>query len=213
MLPSTSLNDQLRQEILRARSRIYQIGASTPLDAIDTDVIGFKLDLKREDCSTIHAYKWRGAYNCMAQLVESGLQTSVVTASAGNHAQGGIKVAAKLQIQAHIFMPLSTPRMKQTAVRKHGSKWVKVHLAGDTYDQASHQAHNYASEHQVPYIHAYDDLAVMAGQGTLADEIVMAGKAPTIMHFCKSAVVEWQLLVLAGSNSTSSRSILLVSRV
>lgn len=183
MLPSASLIDQLRQEILRARSRIYQIGTPTPLDTIESHEIGCQLDLKREDCSSIHAYKWRGAYNSMAQLAESGSPSSVVTASAGNHAQGVALAAAKLQIQAHIFMPLSTPRMKQTAVRKHGGKWVKVHLAGDTYDQASHRAHKYASEHQAPYIHAYDDLAVMAGQGTLADEIVMAGQGPYAYAF------------------------------
>jgi threonine dehydratase len=81
-------------------------------------------------------------------------------------------------MQAHIFMPLSTPRMKQNAVLKHGAQRVEVHLVGDTYDQASHLAHAYANKHQLPYIHAYDDLAVMAGQGTLADEIVLAGQGP-----------------------------------
>lgn len=178
MLPSKQLIEQLRQEIVLARSRVYQVGAPSPLDSLYLDDPGCHLDLKREDQSPIHAYKWRGAYNCMAQRAKSESLSSVVTASAGNHAQGVALAAAKLQVSAHIFMPLSTPRMKQTAVRKHGGRWVEVHLLGDTYDQASKLAHAYAQEHQVPYIHAYDDLAVMAGQGTLADEIVMAGNGP-----------------------------------
>ena len=177
-MSSSVLIDRLRQEILLARSRVYQIGSPTPLDSVYTDELGFHLDLKREDCSSIHAYKWRGAYNSMVQLTKTGSQTSVVTASAGNHAQGVALAAAKLHIPAHIFMPRSTPRMKQVAVRTHGGRWIEVHLAGDTYDQASHQAHAYAREQHASYIHAYDDLHVMAGQGTLADEIVMADQGP-----------------------------------
>lgn len=177
-MKSASLIDQLRQQILLARSRVYQVGTPTPLDCIHMDDPAFELFLKREDLSPIHAYKWRGAYNCMAQLANSGSPSRVVTASAGNHAQGVALAAAKLNMRAHIFMPLSTPRMKQAAVLKHGAQQIEVHLVGDTYDQASQLAHAYANEHQLSYIHAYDDLAVMAGQGTLADEIVMAGQGP-----------------------------------
>jgi len=175
-MESESLIRSLRQEILFARRRIYEIGQPTPLDIIEME--NLTLFVKREDLSPIHAYKWRGAYNCMAQLTPEQLAKGVVTASAGNHAQGVAIVARKLGTKATIFMPVSTPQMKQVAVRKHGGDRVDIYLTGDSYDEASAAAHDYAAEKEVQYIHAYDNLAVMAGQGTLADEIIMSGKGP-----------------------------------
>lgn len=176
-----SLTRTLRQEILHARRRIYEVGHATPLESIELDDLS--IYVKREDLSPIHAYKWRGAYNCMAQLSDQQLSNGVVTASAGNHAQGVALAAQKLHIQATIFMPLATPRMKQVAVKQHGGSHVEIRLIGDTYDAASSAAHAYAKQHDLTYIHAYDDIAVMAGQGTLADEIVMSGKGPFDVAF------------------------------
>jgi threonine dehydratase len=175
-MKSESLTRTLRQEILFARHRIYEIGQVTPLDFIELDDLS--IFVKREDLSPIHAYKWRGAYNRMAQLTADELRNGLVTASAGNHAQGVALAARKLGTHATIFMPLATPRMKQVAVKKHGGEHVEIRLVGDTYDASSAAGHVYADENGVTYIHAYDDLAVMAGQGTLADEIVMSGKGP-----------------------------------
>jgi len=172
----TSLISDLRREILRARQRVYEVGQATPLDEIRLSEEGIDLFVKREDLSTIHAYKWRGAYNRMAQLTAEELQRGVVTASAGNHAQGVALAAKHLGTQATIYMPLSTPKMKQQAVRQHGESNVTICLVGDTYDAASEAAHACAKTENKTYIHAYDDLAVMAGQGTLAEEIVLAGK-------------------------------------
>jgi threonine dehydratase len=180
-MESESLTRTLRQEILFARRRIYEVGQATPLESIELDDLS--LFIKREDLSPIHAYKWRGAYNSMAQLSAEQLTNGVVTASAGNHAQGVALAAKKLGTQATIFMPLATPRMKQVAVKQHGGPNVEIRLTGDTYDAASAAAHTYAEEHDVTYIHAYDDIAVMAGQGTLADEIVMSGKGPFDVAF------------------------------
>jgi threonine dehydratase len=177
-MDSESLQRRLRQEILRARRRIYEIGEATPLDAIAMKEPEFELFIKREDASKIHAYKWRGAYNRMAQLSPDELAKGVVTASAGNHAQGVALAARNLGTQAIIYMPLSTPRMKQRAVQRHGGKRVEIRLCGDSYDAASAAALICADEDGRSYIHAYDDLAVMAGQGTLADEIVMSEKGP-----------------------------------
>ncbi len=176
-----SLTRTLRQEILFARRRIYEIGQATPLESIELDDLS--IFVKREDLSPIHAYKWRGAYNRMAQLTADELKAGIVTASAGNHAQGVALAAKKLGTQATIFMPLATPRMKQVAVKQHGGSNVEIRLIGDTYDAASAAAHAYAKEQDLSYIHAYDDLAVMAGQGTLADEIVMSGKGPFDVAF------------------------------
>ena len=177
-MKTEALIRSLRREILFARRRIYEIGKPTPLELIRVSDPAFDLFVKREDISPIHAYKWRGAYNRMAQLSADELKLGVVTASAGNHAQGVALSACKLGTQAIIFMPLSTPRMKQVAVKQHGGDNVEVRLCGDSYDAASEAAHACAAADGKTYIHAYDDLAVMAGQGTLADELVMSGKGP-----------------------------------
>jgi len=171
------MKERLLQEILFARQRVYSLGEPTPLQELDWNG-PCQVFVKREDLSPINAYKWRGSYNRMAVLTPEELEKGVVTASAGNHAQGVALAARKLGTTATIFMPLSTPQMKQHAVRKHGGKHVDIRLEGDSYDAASERAHLLAKETGKTYIHAYDDLYVMAGQGTLADEIVMSGKGP-----------------------------------
>ncbi|MEM8867778.1 MAG: pyridoxal-phosphate dependent enzyme [Verrucomicrobiota bacterium] len=180
-MSTESLIRSLRQEIVFARQRIYDVGQKTPLQEITLE--DFSLFVKREDISPINAYKWRGAYNRIAQLADAERAKGVVTASAGNHAQGVALAAHRLQIKATIFMPLATPRMKRVAVEKLGGDWVEIILLGDTYDAASSAAHQFAETHSQAYIHAYDDLAVMAGQGTLADEVVMSGKGPFDIAF------------------------------
>jgi len=167
-----SLED-LFQEILKARQRVYEIGRPTPLQRLNPDE---NLFIKREDLSPIHAYKWRGAYYRMSLLSDDEKVHGVVCASAGNHAQGVALSARKLGTQAEIFMPRSTPMMKQEAVRTLGGDSVNVRLDGDSYDDAARSAHACAETSGKTFIHPYDDLAVMAGQGTLADEIVMSGE-------------------------------------
>ena len=116
---------KLREEILFARRRVYEIGEPTPLQQIDTED-GLSLFVKREDLSPINAYKWRGAYNCIAQLDPAARSRGVITASAGNHAQGVALAAHQLGIKALIYMPVSTPRMKHTAVKRHGGDQVEI---------------------------------------------------------------------------------------
>jgi len=127
--------DDLFQEILKARQRVYEAGQPTPLERlplpIDADVF-----IKREDVSPVHSFKWRGAYNRMAALTDADRKRGVVASSAGNHAQGVAVAARKLGVHATIFMPTSAPMMKQVAVREHGGDAVKVVLEGDTYDEA-----------------------------------------------------------------------------
>ncbi|MDF1660048.1 MAG: pyridoxal-phosphate dependent enzyme [Verrucomicrobiales bacterium] len=168
---------QLRREILFARERVYQIARPTPLERID-DFGTAEVFIKREDLSPIKAYKWRGAYNRMAILSSEEKTRGVVTASAGNHAQGVALAAAALGIDALVYMPLTTPLVKQRAVAKHGGDRVEVILSGDSYDEACNAALEHAKQAELVYIHAYDDLHVMAGQGTLADEVVMSGEGP-----------------------------------
>ena len=170
------LDRRLRQEILFARERVYRFGQPTPLEALPLD--GIDLRVKREDLSPIKAYKWRGACNRMAVLTPVERAAGVVTASAGNHAQGVALAARALGVRARIHMPRSTPKVKQSAVRQHGGDQVEIVLSGDSYDDAVTAARTYAAASGAIYIHAYDDLLVMAGQGTLADEVVLSGHGP-----------------------------------
>lgn len=167
----------LFQEILEARQRVYMVGEPTPLERI-TVPGGSHVHLKREDLSPIHAYKWRGAYNRMAMLKAAEYEAGVVAASAGNHAQGVALAAKRLGVHATIYMPMSTPRMKQVAVERHGGDAVRVMLVGDTYDDAAAAARDYCQEQGSTFVHPYNDYAVMGGQGTLADEVVMSGQGP-----------------------------------
>lgn len=157
-----------------ARQRVYEISTATPLEPLNLGVEAEVL-LKREDLSPIHAYKWRGAYNRMAVLGPEERRRGVVAASAGNHAQGVALAARKLGIRALIYMPVSTPRMKQVATQEHGAGQVDIVLHGDTYDEAAGEALRVTREEKKTFIHPYDDLVTMGGQGTLADEAVMAG--------------------------------------
>lgn len=175
---NTALKDQLLQEILRARTRVYRVGNPTPLQQIRIPEIDATIYIKREDLSPINAYKWRGAYNCTAVLNESKGIKTVVAASAGNHAQGVALAAKLLGLQAKIFMPLPTPLMKQRAVKLHGGDHVEIILIGDTYDQASDAAKKYTAEHGYAYVHPFDDIYTMAGQATIADELVLSGEGP-----------------------------------
>lgn len=172
------LERQLRQEILFARERVYRFGKPTPLEKLELAGPGPEIWIKREDLSPIKAYKWRGACNRMAVLSPLEAKRGVVTASAGNHAQGVALAAKTLGIKARIYMPRSTPKVKQAAVLKHGESFVEIHLAGDSYDDAVSAARADEADTGAVYVHAYDDLQVMAGQGTLADEVVLSGHGP-----------------------------------
>lgn len=174
--------DRLFTEILQARTRVYRAGSPTPLQRISVPCIedntGAQIFVKREDLSPINAYKWRGAYNCTAVLSETHGAKCVVAASAGNHAQGVALAVRMLGIEAKIYMPLSTPQMKQKAVRLHGQGHVEIILVGDTYDQASEAAREFAAQENLPYVHPFDDLYTMAGQATIADEVILSNDGP-----------------------------------
>ncbi len=173
-----SLKEQLFAEILRARTRVYRVGAPTPQQKISVPELDCEIFIKREDLSPINAYKWRGAYNCTAVLNETKGVKTVVAASAGNHAQGVALGARLLGLQAKIFMPLPTPMMKQKAVKLHGQDNVEIILTGDTYDQASAEAKAYTEKNNYAYVHPFDDIYTIAGQATIADEIVLSGDGP-----------------------------------
>ncbi|MEH6346173.1 MAG: threonine ammonia-lyase, biosynthetic [Bermanella sp.] len=125
--------------------------------------------IKREDEQPVYSFKCRGAYNCIVKKTPEELAKGIVTASAGNHAQGVALSAQKLGIKATIVMPRTTPEIKVASVRARGGKVV---LHGDTFDEAFVHSQKLVEEKGMTYIHPYDDPDVIAGQGTVAMEIL-----------------------------------------
>ena len=131
--------------------------------------LGNRILLKREDTQQVFSFKLRGAYNKIRQLSDEDRKRGVITASAGNHAQGVALAAQKLQIPAVIVMPKTTPDIKVSSVRDFGGDVV---LHGNTYDDAYLKAQQLASQNKQVFVHPYDDLDVIAGQGTIAKELL-----------------------------------------
>ena len=152
-------------------SRVYEVADETPLTRAATlsQRLGVDVRLKREDLQSVFSFKLRGAYNKISQLPADELARGVVTASAGNHAQGVALAAQRLGIKATIVMGRNTPSIKVNAVRARGAK---VILHGDSYDQASAHAAAMAAAERLVYVPPYDDVDVIAGQGTIGMEIV-----------------------------------------
>ncbi|MHB0990210.1 MAG: threonine ammonia-lyase, biosynthetic [Burkholderiales bacterium] len=158
-------------------SRVYDVATESPLELAPnlSTRIGNRIYLKREDLQSVFAFKLRGAYNKMAGLSADALAAGVITASAGNHAQGVALAAQKLGCRATIVMPTPTPQIKVNAVRARGAETI---LFGDTYDDAYAHAVTLATASGATYVHPYDDPAVIAGQGTIAMEILRQHSAP-----------------------------------
>ena len=152
-------------------TRAYEVAKETPLDfaANLSRRLGNQVWLKREDQQPVFSFKCRGAYTKMASLPSTVLARGVVAASAGNHAQGVALAAAKLGAHAVIVMPVTTPEIKVDAVRNLGGEVV---LEGDNYDAACAFALRIGAERGLTFVHPYDDPEVIAGQGTIAMEIL-----------------------------------------
>lgn len=161
-------NDYL-ERILTAH--VYDVASETPLDPAPSlsARIHNRVLLKREDMQQVFSFKLRGAYNKMARLSPDVLQLGVVAASAGNHAQGVALAAQKLGCSATIVMPATTPQIKINAVMAMGAA---VLLQGDSYNDAYEYARNLAEEKGTEFVHPYDDPDVIAGQGTIAMEVL-----------------------------------------
>ncbi|CAA9214376.1 MAG: Threonine dehydratase biosynthetic [uncultured Adhaeribacter sp.] len=128
--------------------------------------------LKREDLQVVRSYKLRGAYNKISSLAPDQLINGIVCASAGNHAQGVAYSCHKLGIKGHIFMPVTTPQQKLKQVQLFGKEHVEIVLTGDTFDDSYLQALAYSNQNNTVFIHPFDDLQVIAGQGTVGLEIL-----------------------------------------
>ena len=158
-------------------ARVYDVARETPIDeaVLMSRRLGNRVWLKREDLQPIFSFKLRGAYNKMSRLSSAQVAAGVVTASAGNHAQGVAMAAQKLGIRAIIVMPRTTPQIKVDAVRNRGARVV---LHGDSFDEASVYASKLVAERAMTYVHPFDDPDVIAGQGTIGMEIVRQHQQP-----------------------------------
>jgi len=163
------------KKILRAR--VYEVAQETPLEEARnlTRRLKNRVLLKREDLQPVFSFKLRGAYNKIAQLSKADQQRGVICASAGNHAQGVALATRELGIRGVIVMPQTTPDIKVTAVKNLGGHVV---LEGDSYDEAYLHALKLAEAKGYTYVHAYDDPDVIAGQGTVAMEILRQHPGP-----------------------------------
>ena len=152
-------------------ARIYDLAVETPLDSVPliSEKTANHVYLKREDLQPVFSFKLRGAYNKLLQLPADVRARGVIAASAGNHAQGLAYSARHLGVPATIVMPETTPAIKVNAVKRHGANVV---LHGDTYDEASKYAKKLVEEQGLTYIAPYDDPDVIAGQGTVAVELL-----------------------------------------
>ena len=152
-------------------SSVYDVAKQTDVNYLDflSSSLGNHIYLKREDQQPVYSFKLRGAYHKISLLSDSQLSAGVVAASAGNHAQGVAYSAMKKGIQATIVMPVTTPDIKVNAVRSFGAT---VILHGDSYDDAYEKAQLIIKESNAVFIHPYDDLDVIAGQGTIARELL-----------------------------------------
>jgi threonine dehydratase len=156
---------------------VYDVARETPLENMPTlsQRLGSSVLLKREDLQPVFSFKLRGAYNRISQLSAEERERGVIAASAGNHAQGVALAASRLGIKAVIVMPVTTPRIKVEAVRRLGGKAV---LHGDSFDEASSHAQMLQEKHGYAFIHPFDDPAVIAGQGTVAMELLRQHPGP-----------------------------------
>lgn len=152
-------------------SNVYDVAQVTPITFLSkiSQKYENRIHLKREDLQPIFSFKCRGAYNKISNLSDHDKSSGIIAASAGNHAQGVALAASKLKISAVIVMPTTTPSIKIESVKKFG---VKVMLYGDSFDEAYEHALKISDKEERVFVHPFDDPLVIAGQGTVAKEIV-----------------------------------------
>ncbi|KZM73704.1 threonine ammonia-lyase IlvA [Nocardia terpenica] len=171
-------------EIEAAAKRISGIIEPTPLQRVErlSALSGANVYVKREDLTAVRSYKLRGAYNLIVQLTEAERAAGVVTASAGNHAQGVAYACRAMGITGRIYVPTTTPKQKRDRIRVHGGEFVQLLAVGDTYDAAAAAAADDVTRTGATMVPPFDDPRTAAGQGTIAAEILeQLGHAPDLV--------------------------------
>lgn len=164
----------LFDKILEAKENLKGVALKTPLqfNINLSDKYDASIYLKREDLQQVRSYKIRGAYNKISNLNNDKKTKGIVCASAGNHAQGVAYSCNLLAIKGIIYMPKTTPKQKIKQVKLFGKSFVEIVLVGDTFDDAFYEAQHFCNQENLTFIHPFDDVEVIAGQGTVGLEIL-----------------------------------------
>ena len=161
-------------DIDEAVQRISGVVAHTPLQPCErlSEATGATVYLKREDLQAVRSYKLRGAHNLLMQLSDDEIAAGVVCSSAGNHAQGFAMACRSMGIHGRVYIPAKTPKQKRDRIRYHGRGFIELIAVGKTYDAAAAVALDDVARTGATLVPPYDDPRTMAGQGTIAAEIL-----------------------------------------
>ena len=178
------LAQPIADAVTAAATRLDGIALPTPLQRSErlSAAAGAQVWLKREDLQVGRSYKLRGAYNLLAQLDDVERAAGAVCASAGNHGQGVAYACRRLGIRGRVHVPSTTPRQKRERITALGGDAVELVVGGDTYDEAAAAAAEHADRTGATVVPAFDDLRTIAGQGTVAAEVVaQLGRVPDVV--------------------------------
>jgi threonine dehydratase len=172
--PSPRTSPLSAADIDAAAGRIAGVVVPSTLHVSDrlSAVTGATVYLKREDLQTVRSYKLRGAYNLLMQLSDEEIASGVVCSSAGNHAQGFALACRSMGIRGRVYVPVKTPKQKRDRIRYHGREFIELIVGGSTYDHAAAAALDDVARTGATLVPPYDDLRTMAGQGTIAAELL-----------------------------------------
>ena len=161
-------------DIYAAAERIAGVVLRSPLQYSDrlSAITGARVYLKREDLQVVRSYKIRGAYNLLQQLSPEELKAGVVCSSAGNHAQGFALACRLMGVRGRVYVPAKTPKQKRDRIRYHGGEFIELIVGGRSYDEAAAAALEDVARTGATLVPPYDDLRTIAGQGTIAVEIL-----------------------------------------
>lgn len=161
-------------DIDEAARRIAGVVSTTPLQFSErlSQITGAQVHLKREDLQAVRSYKLRGAYNLLMQLSPDEKAAGVVCSSAGNHAQGFALACRSMGVHGRVYVPAKTPKQKRDRIRYHGGDFIELIVGGKTYDMAAEAAREDVARTGATLVPPYDDVRTMAGQGTIAVEIL-----------------------------------------
>lgn len=160
--------------IEQAAHRLRPVVRRTPLETNErlSELLGFTVLLKREDIQLCRSYKVRGAFSLISALSPADQRHGVVCASAGNHGQGMAFTCRRLGIRGRVFVPANTPRQKRERIAAVGGDHIEVIVLGNTYDEASSAAQWDSERTGSLYVHPFDDVRTIAGQGTVGVEVI-----------------------------------------
>lgn len=171
-------------DIDEAAGRIVDVVVRTPLERSDrlSEATGAEVYLKREDLQSVRSYKVRGAYNLIKQLTADELSAGVVCSSAGNHAQGFALACRSLKVHGRVYVPAKTPKQKRDRISYHGGDFIELIVGGRSYDEAAAAAVDDVARTGATLVPPFDDPRTMAGQGTIAVEILsQLGREPDLV--------------------------------